>query len=113
MLYTSSLPDTQWDKAYMCATFVKNHLPTAANNGLAPFTKFYNRPPTVAHFRSFGELGYVHQHPHQRQSKLSPKAKLMRFVGYSTTTKNFFFTKKKRRFFYLEMWWAVGFLRSP
>jgi hypothetical protein len=99
MLYTSSLPDTQWDKAYMCATFVKNHLPTAANNGLAPFTKFYNRPPTVAHFRSFGELGYVHQHPHQRQSKLSPKAKLMRFVGYSTTTKNFFLQKKKEDFF--------------
>ncbi|KAL6311032.1 hypothetical protein AAG906_015921 [Vitis piasezkii] len=70
------------------AIYLLNRAPTKNIIGKTPYEAYYNRKPTVDHFRIFGCVGHVKDvTPHL--SKLADRSKPMMFIGYDSNTKGY------------------------
>jgi len=53
----------------------------------------YNEVPSIGHLRVFGCGAYVHLPAEVRKNKLSPRSKLMIFLGYPDGVKGYLFMR--------------------
>src|SRR5215213_2115759 len=87
MLASSNLPLSMWGEAVHTAVYVKNRLPHRAVK-TTPYEELHGEKPSIKHLKPFGQKCYVHVLPEQRKagSKLLPRAKEDRLVGYTSGT---------------------------
>src|SRR5215218_239824 len=87
MLASSNLPLSMWGEAVHTAVYVKNRLPHRAVR-TTPYEELHGEKPSIKHLQPFGQKCYGHVLPEQRNagSKLLPRAKEGRLVGYTSGT---------------------------
>lgn len=87
MLLHAGLEEKFWAEACACALYIRNRSTTRALEDATPFEIWFQRKPTVKHFRTFGCLA-VGLDKTQKQ-KFRAKGREYIFVGYSTATKGY------------------------
>lgn len=92
LLLEGGLDEKYWGEAVLTSTYVQNRLPSRSI-GMSPFERWYGRKPSFKHFRIFGSDAWV-QIPAERRKKMTPKARLLTFVGYSNQHKAYRFLDK-------------------
>jgi transposase InsO family protein len=81
MLIAKGLPAFLWPEAIAHAAYIRNRSPTRALNGITPFEGWTGEKPDVSHFREFGcDVWVLNQGV--KESKLAPKSKKMKFMGF-------------------------------
>ena len=97
LLKSMGVPGEFWGEAVSTAVYLLNRAPTKSIIGKTPYEAYYNRKPTVDHFRIFGCVGHVKDvTPHL--SKLADRSKPMVFIGYDSNTKGYrMFDPKSKR----------------
>jgi hypothetical protein len=74
-LAESALPDKFWSYAIMHACDLHNVLPSSAlKNEISPKEALEGSPPDVSRFRVWGCVAWYVLEPHERRSKVSPRA---------------------------------------
>jgi hypothetical protein len=81
MLIEKNLPPYLWAEAVAHAAYIRNRSPTKALDGKIPHEVWTGRKPNISHFREFGSDVWV-LHQGEKQSKLAPKSKKMKFMGF-------------------------------
>jgi hypothetical protein len=102
MLATAQLAKHYWEDAIATACYIQNRSPHRSNPGWAtPFQMRESRLPSIAHFRVFGCKAMVKVPTPKVKDKLSPRAELCTFVGYSNqgTTVSWRFVTSKGTYF--------------
>jgi len=81
MLNEAHLPGSFWGHALGSFIHVLNRSPSSAVKGVTPYEAWFNRKPSVSHFRVFGCQAYAHV---QKNKRLSFESKTRRciFIGY-------------------------------
>lgn len=81
ILIDSNLSKNLWGEAIYFSAYVTNRSPTASLQ-VTPSEMWEMRKPNVQNLRVFGSTAYAHI-PKQIRTKLEPKGKKLRMVGYS------------------------------
>ena len=85
MLQESGLPANLWPEAVRCFEFVSNKMPCTGRT-TTPYESFFGRKPSVARFRVFGSVAYVHVMKTKRKP-FEPKMIKCYMIGYATNVK--------------------------
>lgn len=80
LLNQSNLDKSFWAEATQTACTIKNILPNTVTNHI-PFQLWYNKPPDLKLFKTFGCLVYVKNHP--KKDKFKPQNTKMILLGYN------------------------------
>ena len=80
MLLDAQLPKSLWAHAYKHSVYVHNRTGQDALEGKTPYEARFGVPPDLRHLRLWGSRVWVRQ---EKFSKLNPKARSGRFVGFS------------------------------
>ena len=80
MLLDAQLPKSLWAHAYKHSVYVHNRTGQDALEGKTPYEARFGIPPDLRHLRPWGVRVWVRQ---EKFSKLDPKARSGRFVGFS------------------------------
>ena len=80
MLLDAQLPKSLWAHAYKHSVYVHNRTGQDALEGRTPYEARFGVPPDLRHLRPWGTRVWVRQ---EKFSKLDPKARSGRFVGFS------------------------------
>ena len=83
-LLDSGFPRSFWALAVQAAVHVDNRLPTCANDGKAPYERYFGRVPDVSHLRRWGCVAHVHIDEGLR-NKLESRTRACYFVEYLDT----------------------------
>jgi hypothetical protein len=81
MLIEKNLLPFLWAAAVAHAAYIRNWSPTRALDGKTPHEAWTGQKPNISHFREFGCDVWVLLQG-EKQSKLSPKSKKMKFMGF-------------------------------
>ena len=81
MLIARNLPTFLWAEAVAHAAYIRNRSPTKALDGKTPYEAWTGKKPDVSHFQEFGCDVWVLKQG-ENLSKLEPKSKKMKFVGF-------------------------------
>lgn len=84
-----SLDQRFWGEAILTANYIQNRLPTKSV-GMSPFERWFNKKPSLDHFKIFGCEAWV-QIPKEKRKKMEVKSRKMVFVGYSNQHKAYRF----------------------
>jgi hypothetical protein len=87
----ASIPDWWWEFAIKNALHVYNCTPVKRLDWRTPFELINGKKPDVSHIRVFGCAAYVRIPDAVRKNKLSSKAELMIFIGYTDGMKGYKF----------------------
>ena len=87
MLISKDIPQRMWAEAYNTAIYVSNRTYNRSIE-MTPFERYYGYRPSVGHMKEFGSDVYQYI-PAQSRNKLDPRAKLMKFIGYTNSTVNY------------------------
>jgi hypothetical protein len=74
----SGLPIYLWPYAILAATDVSNNVPTAANAGQTPMTRWNGSKPSICAFKRFGCAAYVYT---KGQTKFAPRSTTCVYLG--------------------------------
>ena len=88
ILTHSGMPAKFWPDAAIYYSYSWNRL-CHRGQKLTPIELFNGKRPSVRHLRQFGSLVYMGIPKQLRKNKLSPKAKIGYFIGYSLKTKGY------------------------
>ena len=88
ILTHSGIPSKFWPDAAIYYAYSWNRL-CHRGQKVTPIELFSGKRPSVRHLRPFGSLVYMGVPKQLRRNKLSPKAKIGYFVGYSLKTKGY------------------------
>lgn len=86
MMIYSKCPKFLWPEAYRCSTFIKNRVPSSANQGMTPFEVWHGKKADLPEMRTFGCDAYA-KIPDQMRKKLDPKSKPCKMLGYDENSK--------------------------
>jgi Integrase core domain len=89
------IPQNWWEFAVNYAVHVYNHTPLkcSSNDYKMPFERLHCTKPDVAHLRVFRCEAYVFLPEDVQSNNLSPRSKLMTFIGLSEGTKGYSFMR--------------------
>ena len=96
MIRAKNLPRWLWPEAVATAVYIQNRTPTKSVKGKTPYEAWYDKKPSVEHFKVFGCIAYAHN-PDQTNSERSWMIKLrsvyslsivMRLRGTDCTTQS-------------------------
>ena len=91
MLEHAGMPKQYWGEAVMTAAFLRNRLPTRAQDlHKSPYEEWTKKKPLLANVKVFGCHAYVHI-PKEKRSKLNARSTLCKFIGYSEHEKAYRF----------------------
>ena len=88
MLQHKNLPKNLWAEAVSTTIYILNCSPTKAVLNMTPYEAWFNRKPTVHHFKVFGCVAYSHIQKENRE-KLNEKEEKCIFVSYSDQSKGY------------------------
>jgi hypothetical protein len=88
MILRAKAPEHLWHEAVPTAGFVSNMI-VRKGQTKTPYELFFGRKPNVLPLRVWGCGAYVIINPKDRESKVSPRAEVGRFVGYSDNHKGY------------------------
>jgi hypothetical protein len=91
-----------WEFAVLHATHCYNRTPISRLNWQTPFSLLNNEIPDISHLRVFGCGAYVHIPESHRKNKLSPKSKLMIYLGRQAGMKADVFMRTPNTLFYSD-----------
>ena len=83
--FHAGFPDRFWGLCIQDAVYVLNRVPFTTLNGVSPFEKLYNKPPSIDHLRVIGCLCFGTNLT--KHEKFGPRALKSVLVGYETTQK--------------------------
>lgn len=83
MLHASGLPKFLWSEAAKHGIWCKNRTGTKALGGKSPYEAFHDEKPNLSGVPQWGCRVWVHD---PSQTKLSPRAREGRWVGYDATS---------------------------
>jgi len=86
LMQTKKLHYMYWAEAVKIANYILNRCSTSAVDGKTPYEAWYDKKPTVRHFKVFGCLAYAHV-PKEHRKKLDAKSEPCVFIGYSDESK--------------------------
>ena len=72
MLQHKNLPKNLWAEAVSTTLYILNRSPTKVVLNMTPYEAWFNRKPTVDHFKVFGCVAYSHI-PKENREKLNEK----------------------------------------
>lgn len=75
-----------WGEEILYATYIRNCCHSSIINNITPYGLWYDRLPTLPHFRFFGPKFYA-MIPKQQQIKLGTRSQKCIVLGYSNTSK--------------------------
>src|SRR6185503_815241 len=78
-----------WAEAVQTWVYLKNRQPHKAVKDQTPYEAFYGQKPTVHHLQPFGRECYLHIPEERMRNKLSPRAELGIFVGYTNVNHHY------------------------
>ena len=96
MLIAKGLPTFLWAEAVLHTSYIRNHSPTKALDGLTPIEAWTGKKPDVSHFREF-ECDVWILNQGVKGSKLAPKSTKMVYVGFSDAQKAIWYYDKTKR----------------
>lgn len=105
MLTWAELPHIFWGKAAVTANYLRNLLPTNAND-ILPEEAWTSQKPSIHHLRTFGCLVYIYI-PSENRAKLDRVSSQGIFVGYHSTHQYRVYNPKTRK---VEWHTSVKFL---
>jgi transposase InsO family protein len=82
LLFNSGMGKEFWGYAALTAVHIINRLPSSAHDQKTPFELWYGSRPSIGHLRIFGCKAY-HHIPAATRTKLDPRAKECRLIGYA------------------------------
>jgi hypothetical protein len=86
LLHEANLPSSFWNHALSVYIHALNRSPTFSLENQTPYEAWFNRKPSVDHFRVFGCRAWVHVQKDQRKSFQSKTRKCI-FIGYPSDYK--------------------------
>lgn len=90
MLIDSGLPSSCFSYAIKSATFVLNRSANKTRDGsVIPYTVLTGKKPDLSSIHAFGQL-CVYKVPESQRSKMEPRGRYARFVGYTNQPNTFF-----------------------
>lgn len=98
-----------WGEAIICAAYIRNQCPFSVINNATPYELWYDRLPTVQHFRDFGSKCYA-LILKQQQNILGARSQKSIFLGYFNTSKAYKLYDEENKKFILSR--DVIFLES-
>jgi hypothetical protein len=102
MRLEACLLQSWWEFGVMHATHCYNRTPISHLNWQTPFALLNNEIPDISHLRVFGCSAYVHIPESHRKNKLSPKSKLMIYLGRQAGMKANVFMRTPNTLFYSD-----------
>ena len=81
LLIAAGLPERYWTHAVDTATYCINRTPSRVLDSKSPLEAWTGEKPDLSNMRIFGSLAFIKDR--HKQNKLTPKASLGVFVGYS------------------------------
>jgi hypothetical protein len=92
------IPQNWWEFAVNYAVHVYNHtlLKCSSNDYKTPFERLQCTKPDVAHLRVFGCGAFVFFPEDMQSNNLSPRSKLMTFIGLVEGTKGYIFMRSPK-----------------
>ena len=75
-----------WANVVRIINYILNRCSTSTLEGKTPFEAWYNKKPTIYHFRVFVCLEYAHV-PKENTKKLDAKSEPYVFISYSDDSK--------------------------
>jgi hypothetical protein len=87
------LPETWWEFAVLHAVMLYNRTPIKRLDWKSPYELLKEVKPDVSNIRVFGCGAYVYLLPEVRKNKLSAKAELMIFIGFTDGMKGYKFMR--------------------
>ena len=92
MHFQACLPQSWWEFLVEHATYhVYNHTPLHCLNRQTPFKLLYKERPSISNLQVFGCWAYVFVPVEIRANKLTPKSKLMTYLGNAPSAGGFVF----------------------
>jgi hypothetical protein len=88
ILNEKNLPNYFWVEAVTTTIYIMNRTPTIVIHDMTPKEKFTGKKPDVSHLIMFSCITYMHV-PHDKRSKLDPKANKCIFIRYSLKQKGY------------------------
>lgn len=90
LLADSGLPEKFWTDAARHANLLNNMMPSRVlPNHVSPYEMLYRCKPDVRRFRRWGCLAFYHLPPHERRSKISPRAVQAVHLGIDPVRKGY------------------------
>ena len=102
MCLEACLPQSWWEFVVLHATQCYNRTPMSHLKWQTPFALLNNEIPDISHLRVFGCSAYVHIPESCHTNKLSPKSKLMIYLGRQSGMKADVFMCKSNTLFYSD-----------
>ena len=92
MWHDAYIPDSWWRFTFTHATYVYNCTPLQCHNWHTPYEMLHKQQTDIAHLWVFECAAYVHIPEDVRTNKMTPKSKLMVYLGVAPeNTSNFLF----------------------
>jgi len=101
MRHEACPPDSWWEFTVEQAIHLYNHTSMACLNNETPFYRMEGGIPDMSHLKVFGCAAYVFLPLEIRKDKLSPKSKLMTYLGIEQGLKVHRFMCSSNRLFYV------------
>ena len=92
--FDACLPQNWWEFTVEHAVHLYNRTPVRRLAWRTPFGALNLHKPDISHLRVFGCGAYVFIPEDVRQNKLTPRAEMMIFIGYTSGIKGFKFMRK-------------------
>ena len=94
MRFVACLPQNWWEFAVEYAVHVYNRTPVRHLSWRTPFEELNGKKPDISHLWVFGCGAYVFIPEDVRVNKLTPRAEIMTFLGYTDGTKGYKFMRR-------------------
>jgi len=85
LMLSTGIPQNLWAEIAATATYLRNRLPSQANQGSTPYELWRGKKPNLNHLRVIWCDAYAHVV--KRQTKLSPRAIKLKLIGYDEHSK--------------------------
>jgi transposase InsO family protein len=102
MQLEACLPQSWWEFAVNHAAHCYNRTPMSRIDWQTPYQLLNNEIPDISHLRVFGCGAYVHIPESRRKNKLSPKSKLMIYLGRPSGMKGDMFMRTPNTLFHSD-----------
>jgi hypothetical protein len=86
IMHTSRIPKQLWGELALTVNYLRQRTPSSSINGKSPYELWHNSLPNIENLRIIWSDAYMHIPKQRRRGKLSPRAKILKLIGYNDST---------------------------
>ena len=82
LMHSAGIPNKLWAEIAGTAAYLRNRLPTQANENKTPYEMYHGKKPDISHLRVIWAEAYANIPKAKQTTKLSARATKLKLVGY-------------------------------